>query len=116
MLLLLLKWCSSQDQLTSHKSFMTKIIWTTRESLLFHPLAENAKNIGDNDSEDDTHSRNYGGLGPTFKNRLDWKVKLVTWKRLSQKIKYDSKQLGQRKERERELRNGLAWCPSTQSF
>ena len=79
MLLLLLKGCSSQDQLTSYKNFMTKIIWTTPESLLFPPLGGNAKNDGNDDSDDGTHSRNYGGLGPTFKNRLDWKVKLDTW-------------------------------------
>lgn len=80
MLLVLLEWCSSKNQLTSYKSYMTKIIWTTQESLLFHSLAEDAKNNGNDDSDDDTHSRNYGGLGPNFKNRLDWKVKLVTWK------------------------------------
>ena len=87
MLLLLLKGSSSRDQLTSYKNFMTKIIWTTPEGLLFPPLGGNAKNDGNDDSDDETHSRNYGVLGPNFKNRLDWKVKLDTWKKLSQMIK-----------------------------
>ena len=118
MLLLLLKGCSSRDQLTSYKNLMTKIIWTTPEGLLFPPLGGNAKNDGNDDSDDDTHSRNYGGLGPNFKNRLDWKVKLDIWENFHKwsSLRNLNTTGSKERERERELRNGLAWCPSTQSI
>ena len=44
MLLVLLGWCFSQDQLTSYKSFMTRIIAKNKKI--------NAKNNG-NDNDDD---------------------------------------------------------------
>ena len=70
MLLLLLEWCSGQDQLTSYKRLKDNLNNARKPAFLIH-WARMLRIDGKDDSDDDTHSRNYGGLGPNFKNRLD---------------------------------------------